>query len=88
MFFERSPNYHIVGAASANWSRIQVEDIGAVAAGAATITMGDGTWSFTTATTDTIWIDLPINSFSMRMTVSNTAGTTDTALAYITLGVV
>lgn len=87
VFFEKSPDYHLVETKSnATWIRVQAESVGTISAGACTVTLGDATWSFTTSTTDTLSIELPINTSAMRFTVSNTSGTTDSATAFVTLG--
>lgn len=90
VYFEYSPDYHTLGPsskASANWIRVQADSVGAIAAGACTITLGDATWSFTTSTSDTLHIDLPVNAPAYRFTVTSTLGdASDFVLAWVTLG--
>lgn len=81
VFFEWSPNYNT--SSTVIWAQTQM-----VTPSAGTSTLADNTYSFTTNTNDTLSIDMPINYPNMRFTVSNTAGTTDTATAYIVLGAV
>lgn len=93
VYFEYSPNYWTLApglrSANAKWIRVQADSVGAIGGtpAAATISLGDATWSFTTSTNpDTMHIDLPVNAPAYRFVIDNTAGTTDTATAYVTLG--